>query len=118
VWGRGIGSRFPLFQYTFWIYLLAGAFTLPPALLSLSGPFPGRAWLAVLLLGLLPLASGHTLYNAALRLIPPTYVNLIASQEVSGGILLGWLILQEAPGLNSIVGCLVTLSGIILTIVL
>ena len=117
VWGRGVGKRFPLFQYTFWIYLLAGGFTLVPALLSLKGPFPGQAWLAILLLALFPLALGHTLYNAALRLIHPTYVNIIASQEVTGGILLGWLILREAPSANSLWGCAVTLLGIILTIV-
>jgi len=116
VWGRGVGKRFPLFQYTFWIYLLAGLFTLIPALLSLKGPFPGRAWMAILLLALFPLALGHTLYNAALRLIHPTYVNIIASQEVTGGILLGWLILNEAPSANSLWGCAVTLLGIILTI--
>jgi len=118
VWGRGVGSYFPLFQYTFWIYLLAGVITLPPALLSLNGPFPVPAWLAILLLALFPLALGHTLYNAALRLIHPTYVNIIASQEVTGGILLGWLILKEAPGVSSLVGCLLTLSGIILTFLL
>ncbi|HEX9920575.1 MAG TPA: DMT family transporter [Candidatus Methylomirabilis sp.] len=118
VWGRREGRHFPLFQYTFWIYLLAGAFTLPLALLSLRPPFPAQAWLAILLLALFPLALGHTLYNAALRLIHPTYVNIIASQEVTGGILLGWLVLSEAPGVNSLVGCLVTLSGIILTVLL
>jgi drug/metabolite transporter (DMT)-like permease len=116
VWGRREGRRFPLFQYTFWIYLLAGGFTLVPALISLRGPFPGRAWLAIFLLALFPLALGHTLYNAALRLMHPTYVNIIASQEVTGGILLGWLILNEAPSANSLWGCAVTLLGIILTI--
>jgi drug/metabolite transporter (DMT)-like permease len=113
-----MGSRFPLFQYTFWIYLLGGLFTLAPALLSLKPPFPTQAWIAILLLALFPLALGHTLYNAALRLIHPTYVNIIASQEVTGGILLGWLVLQEAPGPSSIIGCMMTLSGIILTILL
>ncbi len=118
VWGRGVGGRFPLFQYTFWIYLLAGAFTLPPALLTLRGSFPMQAWLAVFCLGLFPLALGHTLYNAALRLIHPTYVNIIASLEVTGGILLGWMILKEVPSLSSLCGCLTTICGIILTILL
>ena len=118
VWGRGAGRHFPLSQYTFWIYLLAGALTLPPALLTLRGPFPLQAWIAILCLGLFPLALGHTLYNAALRLIHPTYVNIIASQEVTGGILLGWLILKEVPSLSSLFGCLTTICGIILTILL
>lgn len=117
VMGRREGQRFPLFRYTFWIYLLAGVLTLAPALLTLEGSYPGKAWGAVFLLALFPLALGHTLYNAALRLIHPTYVNIIASQEVTGGILLGWLILSEAPTANSLWGCAVTLLGILLTIV-
>jgi drug/metabolite transporter (DMT)-like permease len=117
VMGRREGGRFPLLRYTFWIYLLAGILTLFPALLTLGDSFPGKALAAIFLLALLPLALGHTLYNAALRLIHPTYVNIIASQEVTGGILLGWLILREAPSANSLWGCAVTLLGIILTIV-
>jgi drug/metabolite transporter (DMT)-like permease len=116
--GRSTGKGYPLFHYTFWIYLLAGLFTLPPALLTIKDSPPPLSWLAVVLLGFFPLALGHTLYNASLRLLHPTYVNIIASQEVTGGILLGWLVLNELPSCGSIIGCLITILGITLTILL
>jgi drug/metabolite transporter (DMT)-like permease len=70
----------------------------------------------VLALGLLPLGLGHTLYNAALRRTPATYVNLIATQEVTLGILLGILLLGEIPSLNSLIGAFITLVGIVMVI--
>jgi drug/metabolite transporter (DMT)-like permease len=65
---------------------------------------------------LLPLALGHTLYNAALRLTNATLVNLVATQEVTGGIILGILLLNEWPSLQSIIGVLITLLGIVLVV--
>ncbi len=79
----------------------------------------GYTWTAiisVLLLGLQPLALGHTLYNAALRRTNATMVNLVATQEVTGGIILGILLLHEIPSLASIVGVLITLGGILLVL--
>ena len=76
-------------------------------------------WLAVASivgLGVFPLACGHTLYNAALRRVSATYVNLIATQEVLGGVLLGALLLQEVPSFNSIIGGLITIGGILLVL--
>ncbi|MCX7853797.1 MAG: EamA family transporter, partial [Caldilineales bacterium] len=67
-------------------------------------------------LGLIPLGLGHTLYNAALRRTHATYVNVIATQEVTGGILLGILLLGEIPGLNEVIGAAVTLLGVLLVI--
>ena len=71
---------------------------------------------SVLALGLLPLGLGHTLYNAALRRTPATQVNLIATQEVTGGVLLGVLLLGEIPSLSSVIGALITLLGIALVL--
>ena len=45
-----------------------------------------------------------------------TTVNLIATQEVTGGILLGVLLLGEIPSLATLVGIIVTLAGIILVL--
>ena len=75
-----------------------------------------RAIASILALGLLPLALGHTLYNAALRRTRATPVNLIATQEVTGGVILGMFLLQEIPSLNSLAGALITLAGIVLVI--
>ena len=45
-----------------------------------------------------------------------TNVNLIATQEVTGGILLGILLLGEIPSLATLTGIGVTLVGIILVL--
>jgi len=55
---------------------------------------------------------GHTLYNAAIRRVHATYANLIATQEVTGGIILGVLLLGEVPSITTIAGVVVTLVGI------
>jgi drug/metabolite transporter (DMT)-like permease len=41
-----------------------------------------------------------------------TYANLIATQEVTGGILLGILLLHEIPPITTIIGVVVALVGI------
>ncbi len=96
------------------MYAVGGLWLLPTALVNFSPH--GYTWpaiISVLALGLLPLALGHTLYNAALRRTNATLVNLVATQEVTGGILLGIVLLDEIPGFTSIVGVLITLFGIL-----
>jgi drug/metabolite transporter (DMT)-like permease len=81
-----------------------------------AGVLP-RSWLAVFLAGLLPLGMGHTLYNAALRRTHATIVNLIATQEVTGAVILGMLFFGQMPQPNEIVGAAVALVGIALVLI-
>jgi drug/metabolite transporter (DMT)-like permease len=67
-------------------------------------------------LGIGALALGHTLYNAALRRVHATYVNIIASQEVTGGIILAYIFLGQVPSVNALVGAVVTLVGVALVL--
>ena len=110
--GRRERDRFPLLTYAGWIYLLAGVVLLPFALSAGTHRTTPRAVAAVLFLAAIPLGAGHTLYNGALRRMHPAAVNVIASQEVTGGILLAWLILGEAPGAHAILGAGLTLLGV------
>ncbi len=110
--GRSQRKRYPLFTYAAATYGAAALWLTPVAL-----PIAGVGWgwrqaLSVLALGIFPLGIGHTLYNAALRKTHATYVNLVATQEVTGGVLLGWLLLAEAPPWNAAVGAAVTLLGV------
>jgi drug/metabolite transporter (DMT)-like permease len=116
--GRYERDRYPLFVYASRVYGAAALWLLPPALLVIPS-MPPESWGwqqigSVFALGIGSLAFGHTLYNAALRRLPATHVNIIASQEVTGGIILTWLVFGETPTPNSVVGALVTLLGIIL----
>ena len=118
--GRYERARYSLFQYATGLYGAAALWLAPVALLRWpqpgGPPVPAGAWLAVLALGLVPLALGHTLYNASLRRVHAAYVNIIAAQEVTGGVLLSWLLLGIAPTANELIGGLITLGGILIVL--
>lgn len=114
VMGRSERDRHPLFRYTFNVYSLAALWLLPATLyFAFQHAYPPGAVAAVLALGIFPLGLGHTLYNAAVRKVHATYANLIATQEVTGGIVLAIFLLGEIPSPVTILGVLVTLIGIL-----
>jgi drug/metabolite transporter (DMT)-like permease len=116
--GRGERDRHPLFRYTTNVYGLAALWLLPIALFfAFSHTYPLGAIGAVVALGVFPLGLGHTLYNASVRRVHATYANLIATQEVTGGIILGIFLLGEIPSAASIVGVIVTLVGIVAVLI-
>ena len=112
--GRGERERHPLFRYTLNVYGLAALWLLPAALyFAFQHAYPLSAVTSVIALGVFPLGLGHTLYNAAVRSIHATYASLIATQEVTGGILLGIFLLGEIPSLLTVLGVVITLVGIL-----
>jgi drug/metabolite transporter (DMT)-like permease len=118
VMGRSQRTTYPLLTYAFATYGMAGVCMLPAALLNWTpGGYGVRQIFSLILSGALPLGLGHTLYNAAIRRTHATYVNLIATQEVTGGVILGALILGQMPSLNSLIGALITLFGIALVLI-
>ncbi|HZU01013.1 MAG TPA: EamA family transporter [Ktedonobacteraceae bacterium] len=111
--GRGERNRHPLFRYTTNVYGLAALWLLPAMLyFAFQHPYPLAAVSAVVALGIFPLGLGHTLYNAAVRHVHATYANLIATQEVTAGVILGVILLHEIPSITTIIGGIVTLVGI------
>ncbi len=112
--GRGERNHHPLFRYTTNVYSLAALWLLPAMLyFAFQHPYPLAAVSAVIALGIFPLGLGHTLYNAAVRHVHATYANLIATQEVTAGVILGVILLHEIPSVTAIIGGVVTLVGII-----
>lgn len=115
--GRSQRGNYPLLTYAFGLYGLAAFWLTPVALVTFTSPGTWRPVWAIVALGILPLALGHTLYNAALRCTHATYVNLVATQEVTGGIVLGCLLLGEVPTFNSLLGAAITLIGIAMVLI-
>ncbi|GCE17513.1 DMT family transporter [Dictyobacter kobayashii] len=112
--GRSERGRHPLFRYTAHVYGLAALWLLPVMLFfAFQHAYPLPAIAAICALGIFPLGLGHTLYNAALRKVHATYANLIATQEVTMGIILSVIFLHDIPSLSTVIGVLVTLGGII-----
>jgi drug/metabolite transporter (DMT)-like permease len=118
--GRSQRQHYGLLPYAFAVYGLAAIWLIPALVAGFtsrpSGDYTLGRVLALAAAGILPLGLGHTLYNASLRRIPATYANLIASQEVTGGVLLGVLLLGEVPSPNALVGAAMAIAGIILVL--
>jgi drug/metabolite transporter (DMT)-like permease len=115
--GRAQRTQYQLFDYTAGIYAWGAVWLLPLALWQMpSGHYDALAAASVVALGIGPLGTGHTLYNAALRRIPATYVNLIATLEVAGGVALSALILGELPSAASLAGAAIVVAGILLVV--
>jgi drug/metabolite transporter (DMT)-like permease len=110
--GRRERDRQPLLRYAGAVYLSAAIWLLPTAILTRTGEHGLGPLAAIVALGVFPLGIGHTLYNASLRRVHPTYVNVIATQEVTGGVLLGALLLGEVPSLVAATGAVLTLVGV------
>jgi drug/metabolite transporter (DMT)-like permease len=114
VTGRAQRARLSLWTYASGVYGMAGLWLLPLAIVSMRAPDRiGLPLLSILILGVFPLGIGHTLYNAALRRAHPTMVNIVATQEVTGGILLSWWLLGEVPTISAAVGALIMLVGVV-----
>ncbi len=111
--GRSQRERTPLLTYAAAVYGCAGLWLLLPGWLAYRpGALTWASALALVGAGVIPLGIGHTLYNAALRRLHPTIVNVIATQEVAGGVLLGVLLLGEVPVASTVVGAAVALAGV------
>jgi len=110
--GRRERARLPLLTYAGGVYLIAGVVTSPFATGLFRTGAPLGALAAVCIMALVPSGLGHTLYNAALRRLHPSIPNLIATQEVTLGILLAWILLGESLTWNAAAGVALTLIGV------
>src|SRR5690606_17993466 len=73
-------------------------------------------WLVFAALALGPMLIGHTGVNYALRYLPAFVANLAILGEPVGATLIAWLLpgIREVPGIQTIVGGAVLLTGILL----
>ena len=115
--GRVRRQSTPLFAYTSRVYVWATIWALPFAAVTFNpaGYTWGRVG-ALALAGLLPIGIGHTLYNAAVRYVSATKTNLVATQEVTGGVLLGALVLGEIPSPFTLTGAAINLAGVLIVV--
>ena len=107
----------PLAAYVFSVYGWAAIWALPWAAVVFDGEvYTGDRITAIILLGVVSLGIGHTLLNAALRRARATIPNVITTQEVTGGVVLGALMYGDIPGWTTLLGALVALAGVIMVI--
>ncbi len=116
--GRYYRGAMPLPAYVFAVYGWAALLAIPYAVVSFdAGAYDGWRIVAIAILGLVPLGLGHTFLNAALRRATATIPNVITTQEVTGGVILGALLYGEIPGPSAVLGALLALAGVIAVVV-
>ncbi len=113
--GRRLNLKLPLLAYVAIVY---GAAALAMNLIAmLAGQWldriPPAAWLPIIGLALGPQLAGHTLINASLRHLSPTFVALAILGEPVGSAILAWLLLGEAVAPLQLFGFSVLLAGIV-----
>ncbi len=112
--GRRLRARLSLLAYVFPVYSTAAVVLMAVAVLARIplGGYPPIHWLWLLLLALGPQITGHSSLNWALRHLPATYVTLAVLGEPIGSSILAWIILGEVPGIITLLGGALVLTGI------
>jgi len=116
--GRSLRQNLPILAYIFPVYLFAALFLGLICLVTGTplGPFPGRAYLWIFLLALVPQTMGHSLYNWALRHVKAYVVGVAVLGEPIGAALLAVFLFREIPGPAIFLGAGLILIGVFLAL--
>ncbi len=112
--GRHLRRKISLTPYVFLVFS-AAAFFLILAMLVLDGippRYPGKVYLWLLLLAVIPQLLGHSIFNWSLKYLPAGYVSLNLLGEPVGSIILAYIFLDEVPPAMKIIGAILILAGI------
>jgi drug/metabolite transporter (DMT)-like permease len=98
------------------LQLVAGALILAPALFAVDG-VPNynlslEAWLSLITLGVLGTGLAYMAYLWLLGAIGSVRTSLVTYIVPITGLTLGWAVLDESIGINSIVGCALIILGV------
>lgn len=74
--------------------------------------YSGETWMWLFAITLGPQILGHTVFNWALGYVEASVVSGTILAEPVGSSLLAWLILHEKPGIATVLGGIVVLSGL------
>ncbi len=112
--GRRLRATVSLTTYIFITYGCAAVGLLVAAISthSLVLDLPGRTYVWIVLLALVPQLIGHSTYNWALRYLPAAAVAVTTLGEPVGAAVLAFFILRERPGALVLVGAVLILAGI------
>lgn len=112
--GRRLRARLGLNVYIWLVYSTAALLLVIAVLISGTQitNLPTKAYLWMILMGLVPQLIGHSSFNYALGFLPAAYVSLIVLGEPVGSGLLAMVILGEWPVALQLVGAAFILGGI------
>jgi drug/metabolite transporter (DMT)-like permease len=118
--GRSLRQRIALVPYATVVYTVCAGmlllFAVGDGATVWLGAYPPREWGLFLAMAVGPGLLGHTVINWALEHVESSVVSVTLLGEPIGSTLLAVVLLGEVPGLWTVVGGAVVLSGIYLTV--
>lgn len=114
--GRHLRRKVSLTPYVFLVFSAAALFLVAAMLIFDGIPprFPGKVYLWLLLLAVVPQLLGHSIFNWSLKYLPTGYVAVNLLGEPVGSIILAYIFLEEVPPAVKIIGAILILAGIAL----
>lgn len=115
--GKHLRNRISLTPYIFLVFS-ASAIFLVLAMLIMDGIppiYPGKVYLWLFLLALIPQLLGHSIFNWSLKYLPTGYVAVNLLGEPVGSTILAYFFLNETPPAVKIIGAILILAGIGIT---
>ena len=115
--GRSIRQRVSVVPYVLVVYAVAAVGLLAVALVQ-GAPllaYPTREWLLFVGMAVGPGILGHTLINWALEYVESSVVSVSLVGEPVGSTVLAALVFAEIPGLLTLAGGAVVITGIVVT---
>jgi drug/metabolite transporter (DMT)-like permease len=103
-----------ILPYAVVVYASASLSLLPVILLT-GAPlwgYSGETWLYLLAIACGPQIMGHTVFNWALKYVEAPIVSGAILAEPVGSTVLAWAVLAEIPGLRTLLGAAVVLTGL------
>jgi len=115
--GRKIRTGMSLVPYIFLVYGCAAIALLFVLLVVGENPlgYTSHTYGWVLALAIIPQLIGHTTFNWALKYLPASVVAVTTLGEPIGSAILAFFILNETPGIGTMIGGCLILAGIYLT---
>jgi drug/metabolite transporter (DMT)-like permease len=116
--GRALRQKMDLTSYVTPVYFTSAMVLLLVSFVTgtkLSG-YPLREYLLFLVIAIVPMIFGHTVYNWALKYVEAPIVSLSLLGEPVGASILAYIFLGEVPTSMIIIGGNLTLLGILITV--
>jgi drug/metabolite transporter (DMT)-like permease len=110
---RSFRGDLPAHRYAALVYAAA---TVPSAIAAFATPdasfdLERHSWIAIVALALIPTLIGHTMVQAAARLVPPAIVALVSPGETVGGLIIGVTLLSAQPQPVELYGAAIVVVG-------
>ncbi len=114
--GRKLRATMSLVPYIFVVYGIAALVLIGIMLSAGESPFgyPIKTYGWIFLLAAVPQLIGHSTFNWALGYLPAAFVAVTTLGEPIGSAILAYFILNETPGIATIIGGILILLGIYL----